>query len=138
MRSSTVPLSIVLVWCIYYKLSCAKQSELANNMQISNVLSENDAQSTEFVRTAWSAATYSKLRIYREFLIIFLDKKSMRVLRTSCFLLEFFKLHVWKRAFGKIALDITFGRNAQISIWFEMKISKLSSLQLILRKLQEE
>uniref|UniRef100_A0AAF5PUH5 Secreted protein n=1 Tax=Wuchereria bancrofti TaxID=6293 RepID=A0AAF5PUH5_WUCBA len=64
MLSSSTTLSVVLMWCTYCKLNSAKRVQSSNNIQVSDALTENSAQRTEFVRTAWSAATYSKLRIY--------------------------------------------------------------------------
>uniref|UniRef100_A0A8R1XZ32 Uncharacterized protein n=1 Tax=Onchocerca volvulus TaxID=6282 RepID=A0A8R1XZ32_ONCVO len=52
----------MLMWCICHKLSCAKRAQLSN-IQISDTLSENSAQRTEFVRTAWSDTTYCLLFI---------------------------------------------------------------------------
>ncbi|VDN92269.1 unnamed protein product [Brugia pahangi] len=66
MLSSSTTLSVVLIWCIYYKLNSAKRVQSSNNIPVSDALTENSAQRTEFVRTAWSAATYSKLRIYKK------------------------------------------------------------------------
>ncbi|KAM3717169.1 putative FAD-binding protein C12C2.03c [Dirofilaria immitis] len=57
MRSSNITFSVILMWYICYQAQSL-------NMQISDSLIEKSAQKTEFVRTAWSAATYSKLRIY--------------------------------------------------------------------------
>lgn len=66
MRSSTVTFSVVLMWCTSYKPIPAKRL-YPSNMQISN---ENSAQRTEFVRAAWSAASYSKLNIYSKFSLL--------------------------------------------------------------------
>ncbi|OZC09854.1 hypothetical protein X798_03257 [Onchocerca flexuosa] len=47
----------MLMWCICHKISCAKRTQLSNT-QISDTLTENSAQRTEFVRTAWSDTSY--------------------------------------------------------------------------------
>ncbi|VDN17630.1 unnamed protein product [Gongylonema pulchrum] len=70
--SNNATFFVALFWRFYCILTIAGPAH-PSDMRISDMLADNSAQRTEFVRTVWSDTTYSKLRTYsklNEFLTV--------------------------------------------------------------------